>query len=69
MEMQRQIEIMKHLAQEDTLISEAKDWQARAKAYYERYPIELMLIAVFTLSGLNWVLGRKLNQRHAEQWL
>ena len=46
-----------------------KDPKKRMKLYIERFSIELMVLASIVVSGLNFFIGRKLNQRLAQKWL
>jgi len=42
---------------------------ARLRLYLERYTIELTVLAILTVCGLHFFIGRALNMRLANQWL
>ena len=48
---------------------EEQDWRIRARLYYERHTIEIILIIVFVILALNFVIGRYVNQKMANKWL
>ena len=48
---------------------EEQDWRIRARLYYERHTIEIILIIVFVILALNFVMGRYVNKKMADKWL
>jgi hypothetical protein len=60
---------MRQFQEEETAISRIENWQERWGKYFERYSIEIVVTVIIALSGINWCVGRVLNQRRANDWL
>ena len=57
------------IIEKEKAMYEEQDWRVRARLYYERHTIEIILIIVFVILALNFVMGRYVNQKMADKWL
>ena len=48
-------------------VTDLTDYTLREKIsfYFEKFPIELGLIMLFTLAGINYLIGASINQKKA----
>ena len=65
----QQLEAMKQYKEEQEAIAAITDWKERSRLYFERYSLEIMLTVFFAIGGINYLVGRCINNRKADRWL